>query len=94
VLAGRQGHDVELARCQGQGALIDHAPDGGQQLISQLGERAADDDAVRVIEVHQRGQHLSDVLSGLPDCPERAGVAGLRQLDHIAGVLGLHPLRL
>ena len=75
----------KLTRRQGEGALIDNAPDAREKVIVQLGERAAHDDAIGVVEVHDGSEDLAYALTSHPHRANDSRITSLCQTDDVAG---------
>src|SRR5690606_15716073 len=90
LLAGSAGRHGEPGGGQRQRPLVDDLPDPGEQRLVHGGQRAADDDGLRVEEVDQAGEDVADAASGLADHPDRERVPGGDQGGHRAAVGGRH----
>lgn len=77
--------DAEFAGGQGERALVDVLPDGGQQQIARLGDAAADDDQRWVVEADQGCQQRADVVSGGDEQLHGRAIAAGGRVDDVGG---------
>ncbi len=85
--------DGEVSCGEGKRPFVHHRPNASQEVVLQTRQGAAQDDAARVVEAHERRQHLADALPGDADKAQDPGVACLAQAHDVNGMAGIQALR-
>jgi hypothetical protein len=65
--------------------MVDNTAYSGQQIITEVCHRTADNNSGRIVEIHQGREYGADPLACYPHAAYGACIAGLGQSDHVPG---------
>src|SRR6478735_11808922 len=86
--SGRGGHDLQHSGGKWQRTAVDDLADAGDEALTRLDERTADDDDGRIEQADARGEHLADGAPGLADSEGSRDVAAADEVDDVGVGLG------